>query len=163
MKIGLRFLGCVLFISLLTISYAATTKEFKPAPDFKMQDLYQDIFKLSDYKDKQPVVLFFWTSWCPFCQNELKVLNGMYAGLVEDGTMLLSINVGELPDTVETFTKSYHLSYRVLLDRDTSVSRSFGMQGVPTYILIDKKGRIIFEGNYFPQKEYKELIDGKYD
>ncbi|TRZ94915.1 TlpA family protein disulfide reductase [bacterium] len=163
MKGGLNFLAFILFISVLTLSYAGEVKEFKPAPDFKMQDLYQDVFKLSDYKDKQPAVLFFWTSWCPFCQNELRVLNGMYAGLVEDGTMLLSVNVGELPDAVDNFTRSYHLSYRVLLDRDTSVSRSFGMQGVPTYILIDKKGRIIFKGNYFPQKEYKDLIAGKYD
>jgi len=139
MKRGMKFLVFVLFISILTAGYAAAAKEFKPAPDFKLQDLYQDIFKLSDYKDKQPVILFFWASWCPFCQNELKVLNGMYAGLVEDGTMLLSVNVGELPDTVDKFTRSYHLSYRVLLDRDTSVSRSFGVQGVPTYMLIDKR------------------------
>lgn len=159
-------LRCFVFLgvaSLLLFIRPIEAKDFKPAPDFKLQDLYQDVFKLSDYKDKQPVLLFFWTTWCPFCQNELRVLNGMYAGLVKDGVGVLSVNFGELPDAVQSFTNSYHLSYRVLLDRDTSAGRSFGILGVPTYVLIDKKSRIIFQDNFFPQKEYKDLISGKYE
>jgi len=159
-------LGIVFFLAIaaaLMFNCPILAKDFEVAPDFKLQDLYQDIFQLSDYKDKQPLLLFFWTTWCPFCQNELRVLNGMYAGFLKDGVELLSVNVGELPDTVESFTNTYHLSYRVLLDRDTNMSRAYGASGVPAYILIDKKGRIIFKGNYFPQKEYKDLISGNYE
>lgn len=128
------------------------------APNFQLQDIYQDIYILSSYKDKQPLLLFFWTTWCPFCQRELSVLNNMYSGLVEDGLEVLSINVGERPDTVRDFVKDYYLAYRVLLDKDTSVSNSYGMLGVPTYVLIDKQGYIVFKDNYFPQRKYKELI-----
>lgn len=163
MKKNLRIVVFLAIAAVLLFSSPALTKDFDLAPDFKLQDLYQDVFQLSDYKDKQPLILFFWTTWCPFCQNELRVLNGMYPGILKDGAALLSVDVGELPDTVESFTNSYHLSYRVLLDRDTSMSRAYNAFGVPTYVLIDKKGRIIFSGNYFPQKEYKDLISGKYD
>ena len=134
-------------------------EELKNAPDFNLMDLYQDMIALSKYKDKQPVLLFFWTTWCPFCQNELRVLNDMYAGMTKDGVELLAINSGELFDTVNDFTKSYYLSYRVLLDQDQAVSRTFGVVGVPTYILVNKQGQIVFQGNYFPQRDYKALVD----
>jgi len=146
----------VLFISFLT-SYGLS-KEFKLAPDFKLQDIYQDICALSNYKDKQPVLLFFWTTWCPYCQKELRSLNQSYAGLAEDGLEVLAINVGELPDLVENFTKSYYLAYRVLLDKDTSVAGSYGILGVPIYVIVDKNGYIVFQDSYFPYRGYKDLI-----
>lgn len=133
-------------------------KEPSLAPDFELQDIRQDIITLSSYKDKQPVVLFFWTTWSPFCQKELKVLNDMYAGLVKDGLEVLSINVGELPDTVDNFIRSYNLAYQVLLDKDTYVSRIYKATGVPVYVLIDKKGYIVFKDNYFPYGKYRDLI-----
>ena len=154
-----------ILILLLLIFFLPTEliaiKEPVSSPDFKLQDTRQDIITLSSYKDEQPVVLFFWATWCPFCQKELSVLNNMYAGLVEEGIEVLAINVGELSDEVSNFIKSYNLAYRVLLDKDTTVARTFQAE-VPTYILIDKKGQVVFRDDYFPYEKYKELIlEGK--
>lgn len=128
------------------------------ALDFRLQDLQQDAVTLSSYRDKQSVLLLFWATWCPFCREELRALNDKYAGLVKDGLEVLAINVGELTDKVENFLKRYYLAYRVLLDKDTTVARSYEILGIPTYVLINKKGHIVFTGHYFPQKKYKELI-----
>jgi len=136
-----------------------TGKVSPPAPDFELDDIYQDTYILSSYKNKQPVLLFFWTTWCPFCRRELAVLNDRYAVLQQDGIEVLSINVGESPSKVQDFLKNYHLAYRVLLDKDTSVSHSYEVIGVPTYALIDKAGYVVFHENFFPLKEYKELIE----
>lgn len=149
------FMVC-LFISFFT-PYSLS-EEPALAPDFELRDIYQDTYTLSSYRDKQPVLLLFWATWCPVCQNELRALNQSYAGLSEDGLEMFAINVGELPDTVEDFTKSYFLAYRVLLDRDTSVARSYKIVGIPLYVLVDKKGYIVFQDSYFPQREYKDLI-----
>ncbi len=141
-------------------STCALAKEFKPmpAPDFSLQDTYQNIVKFTSYKDKQqPLLLFFWTTWCPFCQKDLRILNDRYAGLVKDGLEVLSIDVGEDFDKVYNFVKGYYLAYRVLLDPDTSVSRAYDILGVPTYVLVNKEGDIVFKDNSFPQ-QYKDLI-----
>ncbi len=128
------------------------------APDFKLQDLNQNTFSLSSYKDKQPVILFFWTTWCPFCRNELRLLKDIYPQLVKEGWELFAINVGESAYKVEKFTKDYALNFTVLLDKDTTVVYSYGILGVPTYIILNKDGYIVFKDNYFPKGIYKELI-----
>jgi peroxiredoxin len=137
----------------------STASSARVAPDFTLYDIYQNAYILSDYKDKQPVLLLFWTTWCPFCRKELKVLNGLYSGLAADGLEVLSINVGETPSTVEEFVQNYNLAYPVLLDRDNRVAGLYGLIGVPTYVLINKKGEIVFRDNYAPTREYKDLLE----
>jgi cytochrome c biogenesis protein CcmG/thiol:disulfide interchange protein DsbE len=158
MKGKLRFISAVAIFILIFNSYIFGEGTSILAPDFKLQDIYQNTYKLSNYRNKQPVLLFFWATWCPFCQKELRVLNQNYAELAEDGLEILAINVGELPDTVSSFVQSYHLAYRVLLDKDESVALSYLVMGIPSYVLIDEKGYIVFEDNYLPYKEYKDLV-----
>jgi len=135
-----------------------TKEELKLAANFKLQDIYKNEYTLSSYKDKQSVLLFFFTTWCPFCRKELSKLNDRYLELARYGFELFAINVGEPIEKVDKFAKSYSLAFKILLDKDTSVAQAYEILGVPTYILIDKKGRIVSTGNTFPEREYKELI-----
>ncbi len=126
--------------------------------DFKLQDLNQETVTLSSYRGKQPVLLFFWTTWCPFCRKEIKIINDMYEELKKDNLAVLTINVQETSERVNNFLKIYRLVSKVLLDKDAQVAQDFGLIGFPTYILIDKKGNIAFRNHYFPRQEYKKLI-----
>lgn len=127
------------------------------APDFKLQDLHQNTISFVSFRDKQPVVLFFWTTWCPFCRSELRALNAKYPELVKDGWKILAINIAESVSKVDRFVKNYALVFEVLLDTDSAVAYAYNILGVPTYVLINKEGQIIFRENYFPQA-YKELL-----
>lgn len=150
----------VFAIIALSVSLAfGQDNKMTAAPDFELQDIHQDMVKFSDYNGKQPVLLFFWATWCPYCEKELTVLRDRYAGLKKDGVEAIAIDVGETADVVIAFTQNYFLPYRVLMDKDTSVSRSYGVVGVPTYVLVDTNGNIVFQDNYFPQAEYKKLLE----
>jgi peroxiredoxin len=133
-------------------------KKLDLAPDFKLLDLNNNTITLSAYRDKQPVLLFFWTTWCPFCRKELKTLNDRYPQLVKEGWELLSIDVGEPAYKVDNAIKRYSLNFKVLLDKDTTVAGSYNILGVPTYVIINKKGHVVFKDHYFPQDTYKYLI-----
>ncbi|MBU1090356.1 MAG: redoxin domain-containing protein, partial [Candidatus Omnitrophica bacterium] len=85
-------------------------EELKSAPDFELQDLNQKTYMLSDYRDKQAVALFFWTTWCPHCRRELAVLNQRYAEVSVAGLELLSINVGEADYKVANAVEKYNLT-----------------------------------------------------
>jgi len=126
--------------------------------DFSLQDTQDNTVSLSDYKDKHAVLLVFWTTWCPFCRKELVSLKNRYPELKKDGVELLAVNVGEGVEKVERFIKPYNFPFPILLDQETSVSRAFGIMGVPSYILIDKKSEIVFQDNSFPEQAYKDLI-----
>jgi peroxiredoxin len=72
--------------------------------------------------------------------------------------VLVAINAGESFSKVDNFNKNYNLPFQILLDKDTSVTGAFEVFGVPTYVLIDKKGYVRFSDNYFPKEEYKSII-----
>lgn len=128
------------------------------APQFELQDIHKGKVSLSSFKDTQPVLLFFWTTWCPFCRKELNIVNEKYQELVADGVEVLAIDVGEPGYKVENYLKKSPVNFKVLLDADTTVSNSYDVLGVPTFVLVDKKGYILFQGNNFPES-YKRLIE----
>ena len=132
-------------------------KTNEPALNFSLLDLDGKPVSLSDFKDK-PVFLFFWTTWCPYCRDALQDMNDTYEDLKKDGLDIVAINVGENQDKVVKFAKRYNLKYKVLLDADTAVSEEYEILGVPTYIIINNKGDIVFRGYRFPKNRLKALL-----
>lgn len=130
------------------------------AADFKVLDSENKPVSLSDFKNK-PVILFFWTTWCPYCRRELKGLTDKYENFQKDGLELLPINVGEPVSKVQRFISSFQLPFRVLLDEDSAVADAYDVLGVPTYIYINKRGFIVSKGHYFSQEDYQKLISSK--
>lgn len=134
-------------------------QNLQPAPDFRLPDLEKNTFTLSSYKERhQPVILFFWTTWCPYCREELKILKDLYPEFLVDGWELFAINVGEPANRVDNFAKSYSLPFKILLDITTSVAKSFYVLGVPTYVFVDKNGYIMLTEHYFPHDKYREFV-----
>lgn len=128
------------------------------APDFTLTDTTGKKFILSSYRNKGPVLLFFWTSQCGICQEEIPFLNKKYSDYRAAGVELLSINVGEDQDVVLKYMSVYpDAAYPVLMDQFLSASRKFRIFGVPTYILINKAGYIVFNDHYFTKEELKNL------
>jgi peroxiredoxin len=130
-------------------------------PDFTRADLSGKEYKLSSYRDKQPVLLFFWTTWCPFCLSKLQELNKGYTALEENGVALLAINAGERRTAVERLVRNYAIKYTVLVDEEGEVSDMFEVLGVPTFVLLDSKGRIQYKGNEYPKAQIQRLIGKK--
>jgi len=145
-------------ITRLPIPKCCAAAELEPAPDFSLQDLNKKTFTLSDYKGKQPVILFFWTTGCPYCRDELKMLNDTHLKMAKDGFEVLAVDIGEASFRVENFAERRLLTFRILLDQTGDVATAYGLFGVPTYVLIDKDGNIVYKGNGFPIKEYNKLL-----
>ena len=88
------------------------------------------------------VVLNFWATWCPPCQEETPALvriahDYRAAGLDVAGVSLDQDSANSVPP----FVASYHIPYPVLLARPFSPLADT-VQSVPTTLLIDRQGRI---------------------
>jgi len=148
------FVGAFFIVSILVSS--VFSQEVKPAADFTLEGLNKEKVTLSQYKNKKPVILIFWTTWCPFCMNQLKGLNEKYAQIKADGIEVLAINIGESADRIKKFAANKKYLFKIFLDEDSSVAEKYEVVGIPLYKIIDKSGNIVGEDNSLP--DYKKLL-----
>ena len=127
--------------------------------DFSLNEISSTTtFKLSKYNGKNPVLINFFATWCPYCVQEIPELNKVYTEYNKKGLIVAAVNVQEKNEKVASFIKKKKVLYKILLDSNGEVSKKFKVFGLPTNILINSKGVIVFRGNNMPSKEDIEKI-----
>ena len=126
------------------------------AGEIILNDLGGQAVALSSYKGK-PVILFFWTTWCPYCRVELRKLNQQYSQMAKEGITILGVDVSESENKVQRFFKGYPLNFKMLLDKFGLLADKYDLMGVPTYVFLDKTGQVISQTHSLPVN-YKSLL-----
>jgi peroxiredoxin len=113
------------------------------APDFQLQSLDGQAISLSSLQGR-PVLLNFWATWCGPCQVEMPYIQEVSEDKdwVDQGLVILGINIGEESSDVEKFMEDNSLFFPVLLDTDATVAKAYNVRGIPTTFFIDKNGII---------------------
>jgi len=62
------------------------------APDFSLTLLNGNTITLSEYRGQKPVILDFFTTWCPNCRRDMPRLNRWY-GKYKDQVEVIGINL----------------------------------------------------------------------
>lgn len=128
----------------------AKAQEGKPAPDFTLVDFEGKTVKLSDLQGK-PVFIDFWTKWCPFCTEEMPVIEKIHQefGPPAGGELVVlgihrtnteAVSVGE--DFAKNDAK---VTYPILFDKTDEVYKAYtpGFAGMPVAVWIDKSGIVV--------------------
>ena len=84
----------------------------KPAPDFTLTDIEGKPHKLSDYRGRN-VVVVFWATWCGPCKLEVPHLKGLQESYSKDKLAILAISE-EPVALVKTFVQEQGITYTVL-------------------------------------------------
>lgn len=122
------------------------------AIDFQLQTLDGKTVKLSDFRGK-PVLLNFWTTWCPPCRFEVPFLQQINDSYAAKGLVMLAVDVGENSTIIKNFMTSLNVSLTVPMDTDGKVAKAYSITTIPRTFFIDKNGiiRQIIPGA-FPDK-----------
>ena len=121
------------------------------APTFFVRDLDSKNFFLSDsLKNKTPIVLSFFTTWCGPCRLEMPALNSLSKELSNVQFYLVNvsgINKGkkvmrEDPVEVEKLIKSLNISLPVLMDKYGKTAEKYSVTMLARLVVIDSKGII---------------------
>ena len=124
-----------------------------PAPDFTLPAVGGKSLSLSQYKG-QVVMINFWATWCGPCRQEMPLLDAMYKKYKGMGFTLIGVNVEPDPKAAEKFLQSLPVSFPVAFDADSKVSKLYNVQGMPSTVIVDRKGnaRVLHKG-YRPGDE----------
>ncbi len=115
------------------------------APQFITKTLDGETVQLSDFLGKR-VILNFWTTWCPPCQEEIPELQEFNETLaVKDDIVLLGLNITNEDlgtDVIHDFRDYYGITYPILLDETGQITESYEIITIPTTYIIDEKGNL---------------------
>ena len=122
------------------------------APDFTLLSLTGDSIRLSDYKGKH-VFLEFWGSWCGPCRMMSPKLIAFNHTLPSDSSIIMigiACNEASKKNWKKTVEED-NLNWIQVLEENNqgklSVSRQYAIDGYPTSLLIDPRGKIILRGH----------------
>jgi len=138
----------------------------KPISSLLFEDFSGNKIDLKDYHGKL-VIINFWATWCAPCKKEMPSLDNLYQDDNFKNLQVFAVNM-EQPNITKTknfFTNLNIRKLEIFFDSNLNFVKEFKLRGVPTTILINKKGeefaRIIGEVNFQDKKFVKWL--SKYD
>ena len=138
----------------------------KPISPIIFEDFSGNEVKLKNYYGKL-IIINFWATWCAPCKKEMPSLDSLYLNNNFKNLEIFAVNM-EQPNQTKAkkfFTELNIKNLKIFFDKNLNFVKEFKLRGVPTTILINKKGqefaRIIGEVNFQDKKFSKWLL--KYD
>jgi len=111
------------------------------APDFTFEDIVGKSHRLSDYRGRD-VIVVFWATWCPACNMEIPHLIELRKMLGEDELVILAIS-NEPPELLEKFVAAKKINYVVASVNVGTLPAPFvSVASIPTTFFIDRNGNI---------------------
>jgi len=103
---------------------------------------------LADLAREKPTLVVFWQTTCSICEVEIPHLNEFYARH-GDRAHLLSVNVLEKEAKVRAYIAEKGIQYPVLRDAEAQVAEAYHLPGVPTLVVVDASGKVVYYGHVF--------------
>ena len=117
------------------------------APDFTLQDAFGKSYKLSSYKGKTPVIVYFYPkAGTSGCTKEACGIRDDWSKFKQNNIPVLGISVDDKP-AIKKFIDDYNLNFPLLSDADKKVSKEYGVVGISGYdkritFIVDKNSKI---------------------
>jgi peroxiredoxin len=112
-----------------------------PAPNFALSDLSGQTWSLAELRGTN-VVIDFWATWCSPCKVSLPHLQRFYTEMQASNVVVLAVSIDDTSTNLAEFARLKHLSFPILWDKDQKVAERYGVEAIPTTILIGKTGKV---------------------
>lgn len=138
---GYRWLVVVLLGVIAAASFAASSMEGQPAPDFALKSAGGDNLRLSEYRG-EVVMINFWATWCGPCRQEMPLLDELYTRYQRVGFQLLGVNIDDDAGRAMQMIDELGVAFPVLFDSRKEVSKLYDVEAMPVTLLLDREGTI---------------------
>ena len=137
-KEAIYFLIAITIITNLMSLYKAQSLNSAP--------LNIEVFQLIDnsvqnIQTNKPLLIHFWATWCPTCKLEASNIN-----FLSKHYQVITIAVKSGTDAeIKKYLDSHDYTYKVVNDKDGTLSRKFQISGFPTTFIYDKNKKLLFK------------------
>jgi len=159
------FLGWILYLKWFSIfknrNNNPIIKVGSRLPDFEVEDSKKNKVKASLFLSKPTIFLFYRGNWCPLCMAQIKEIATGYAALKQRNVNVVFIS-SQPHKYTKSLAKKFDLQFNFLVDHANKVAQQLGILSkngipmgfqvfgydsdtvLPTVIITDKEGKIIF-------------------
>jgi peroxiredoxin len=149
--------GLALAAAFVLPAFAATSSG--PAPAFQLSGRGGKAIDLSQYKG-QVVMINFWATWCGPCRQEMPHLEAIHKKYSKMGFTMLGVNVEPDSKAADAWLskQATPVSFPILFDTDSKVSKLYSVAGMPSTVIVDRKGKVrMLHKGYKPGDENEYL------
>ncbi len=126
---------------LALVSLIGVAADNESAPRFQAKTASGEKFSNASIKGKV-VLLQFWTTWCPYCRGEQKIVDQLQQEFADQGLLVLAVDVGEGKKKVQKYLEENPRQCRIVLTEDTNLAAMYAANNYPIYVVIDRDGNI---------------------
>jgi len=114
-------------------------------PEYSTMWLDGSKFDLASKRNKV-VLLNIWATWCGPCRYEIPELQSLHAKYQPKGFEVIGVSVDESGvESVKQFVNEQKMTYPVALDADGKLLAILQTSVLPTSVLLDRNGRIVWK------------------
>ena len=148
-------LSILLLTALLVIpaarAGAVTLTAGQKAPGFTLKDIDGNQVTLDQFRGKT-VVIAFWSTWCSRCEEELRFLKETLGRRTDVAVLLVNQDSERKVsvDRVRAVREKLGITFPVLLDEGLTLWDVYGINALPTSVVIGKDGSLkLVEPNFY--------------
>ena len=112
-----------------------------PAPLFRLDSMAGKPVGLDHYKG-QVVMINFWASWCGPCRQEMPILEKLHTKYKPMGFTMIGVNVEPDSSLAANWLKTTPVTFPILFDTKSEVSKLYSVAGMPSTVIVDRKGNL---------------------
>ncbi|MEM8500049.1 MAG: TlpA disulfide reductase family protein [Pseudomonadota bacterium] len=111
------------------------------APDFVLKSNNGQNIRLSDLRG-EVVLLNFWATWCGPCRQEMPLLDDLHSRYKDMGFKVIGVNVENTPSKADAMLAKNPVSFPILYDTQSVVSKLYNVDAMPTTVVVDRDGNM---------------------
>lgn len=132
-------LVCALAPRAFAVSHPAVGEA---APSFRLPGLAADTVA-SDSLAGRLVYVDFWASWCVPCRRSFPFMQKLEERFGARGLAVVAINLDQDRGAANKFLAAYPSTFHVAFDPAGVSARAFGVDGMPTSLLVGRDGKVL--------------------
>jgi thiol-disulfide isomerase/thioredoxin len=129
-----------------------------PAPGFQLGSADGRAVDLAALRGKV-VMINFWASWCGPCRKEMPILEQLNKQYRGKGLALIGVNVEPDSKAAMNWLKETPVSFPILFDTDSKVSKLYQVAGMPNTVIVDRRGTVRYIHRGYQAGAENEYLD----